>query len=160
MNNKIKIIDFGSSKVSYISAQPDLDLYLIKKNLMEFFYKPKEILNFKKKIDLETIDFIQLKQFIIEKISNSSSRFRVLSKVLPDNYRNEIDSIKQNLYEKIKINDLKLIFSFFPIEPYRDLFPLDDHMKFFLERKIPLRAKLNNPIFTQFRQFEITQNDF
>jgi len=87
-------------------------------------------------------------------------KFQVLTKVIPDNYQKIIDTNKQELYEKTKDNDLKVIFSFFPMEFHKDLFPLDNHMKVFLERKIPLEAKREYPIFRDFKQFEITQDYF
>lgn len=68
LDNKVKIIDFGSSKDSYNSAKPDLDLYLIKRNLIEFFLKPEELVKIKKDVDLEKFDFNQFKQLILEKI--------------------------------------------------------------------------------------------
>ena len=68
LDNKVKIIDFGSSKDSYSSAKPDLDLYLIKKNLIEFFLKPEELEMIRKNVDLEKFDFNQFKQLILERI--------------------------------------------------------------------------------------------
>lgn len=73
-NNKVKIIDFGSSKDSYSSAKPDLDLYLIKKNLIEFFLTPEEIKKVKKNVDLETLDFNQFKRFIFEGIEEKEEK--------------------------------------------------------------------------------------
>ncbi|MFX1317268.1 MAG: protein kinase [Promethearchaeota archaeon] len=129
LDNKVKIIDFGSSKDSYSSAKPDLDLYLIKSNLIEFFLKPEEFAKLKKNVDLETFDFNQFKQFILERIeekeeeqikdikNNTKKRaFELLKKVenintkiseiLPEylNYLLEIQEEQEKIWVNIEIS--------------------------------------------------------
>ncbi|HEC38168.1 hypothetical protein LCGC14_0931310 [marine sediment metagenome] len=103
-----------------------------------------------------------LKTLIKHKIDTPipKQRFKVLTRVVPEDYQLVIDSFKNELYERIKKKDLKLIFSFFPYDVNEDLFPLDDHMKFFLERRLPLRTKRDYSVFRDFTGFEISQNYF
>ncbi len=73
-NNKVKIIDFGSSKNYYSSAKPDLDLYLIKKNLIEFFLTLEEIKKVKKNVDMKVLDFNSFKRLISDRIEEKEEK--------------------------------------------------------------------------------------
>ncbi len=88
------------------------------------------------------------------------NRFQVLTRLIPEEYQNTIDTemnaFKRNLEELY----LKLCFNIFPSEPMENLFPLDDQMKEFLENKNPLKIKRDRQIFRDLRDFEVTQNTF
>lgn len=67
-DDRIIIIDFGTSKFDYSAGESDYDLYSIKNELLEFFLSQEEIAKIFKKIDLKTVNFKEFKQIILNEI--------------------------------------------------------------------------------------------
>ncbi|KKN61191.1 hypothetical protein LCGC14_0524320 [marine sediment metagenome] len=78
-DNKIIIIDFGSSKNAISSQETDYDLYAIKHELIDFFLTQEEIQKIFRKISIKSANFNEIKQLILEEnpeeiIDNTKAR--------------------------------------------------------------------------------------
>jgi len=77
-DKKVKIIDFGSSKISYDPLDSDYDLYSIKHDLINFFLTKDEIDRILKNIDLKSVDFKSLKQIISDEKSRKTEKYKIV----------------------------------------------------------------------------------
>ncbi|MHA1230950.1 MAG: protein kinase domain-containing protein [Candidatus Helarchaeota archaeon] len=72
IEKKIKVIDPGSSRYSFEPKSEDIDLYAIKRNIIELFLTNEEISNLDEEFDLKNLNFPklrdQIKRLCIEEI--------------------------------------------------------------------------------------------
>ena len=111
---KIKIIDPGSSDYFYDTGDDDVDLSYIKGNL-EYYFTPEELKNLQIRVDLNTINFLQLRELIESELKeervmlifqDDSIEF-ILNKKLKKIYNGEelndkLEKIRDSLYQDIK----------------------------------------------------------
>jgi len=82
---KIKIIDPGSSRYYYEPEDEDIDLYLIKEELVRLYLRPEEIEKINKKVDLKSLEFPKFREHI-NKLNMEEER-----KLIFENLNSDID---------------------------------------------------------------------
>lgn len=74
LDDRIIIIDFGTSKFDYSAEESDFDLYSIKNQLKEFFLTQEEIIKIFKNIDLKTVNFKEFKKLVMNETKNEKEQ--------------------------------------------------------------------------------------
>lgn len=101
---KIKIIDPGSSKYTYKSDVEDYDLYLIKRQFLDFFFRPEELNQIGGTEDLGKLSFYDLKELFgteLQKAQEVVSNEEILEKCL-NSLENIINFYFKNIDESSK----------------------------------------------------------
>lgn len=96
---KIKIIDPGSSKYTYKSGVEDFDLYLIKRQFLDFFFRPEELNQVGGTKDLGKSGFYDLKELFVAELQKAQevvSNEEILEKTL-----NALENIINFYFENI-----------------------------------------------------------
>lgn len=109
--NKIMIIDFGSSKVNYTPPNMDIDIYLIKNDLFPFFFSEEEIDKLRGDQNILSIDFKILKNIVTKQLYIEEVGIADLKSIRNNNisYFQKLEQKINNLNKEQGSNDVRYL---------------------------------------------------
>ncbi len=143
---KIKIIDPGSSRYFYEPKDEDIDLYSIKRGLINLFLRQEEIKKINENDLLENIKFPELREIIV-KLSIEEER-----KISLDHIESEIDTAKVDSFVEQLVEERE--------EFYEEIASLDPNRKHitFSFAVVPIKLNLENFDFNDEKTIEVIKN--
>jgi len=120
--NKIMIIDFGSSKVNYTPPNMDIDLYLIKNDLLPFFFSEEEIDKLRGDHNISSMDFKILKNIVTNKLYTEEVGIEDLKSIRDHNtsYFQKLEQKINNLNKEQGSSDIRYLLIGTSITPISD----------------------------------------
>ncbi len=143
---KIKIIDPGSSRYFFEPKDEDIDLYSIKKGVINLFLRKEEIKKINENDLLDNIEFPELREIIV-KLSIEEER-----KIALDNIESEIDTAKVDSFVEQLVEERE--------ELYEEIASLDPNRKHitFSFTVVPIKLNLENFDFNDEKTIEVIKN--